>query len=245
MAPAKTQPRAPPTRTQRRRPRGGTHDDNPSQAPPDHTQPPRRTGSNKVRANNTKAAATQPPTKATLTHRRRGGEDNAEPTKQAMHGPGQNTTSPNPTMPAGRRPRQRQLKPSTTWLRRRHTNTMCRAHPDHSTAKHTPDGPLFTRHKQERLNATGCALAGLLTAQLTRHTVSTRRQTTTGNVTRRVVQRPTRAQPTNTETGMTTSGTTSDRASDRCSAKTPTPNKPTMRWPGQSCTNKPAAAATT
>ena len=191
-----------------------------------------------IRANNTKAAATQPPTKATLTHRLKGGEDNAKPTKKAAHDDGQNTTSPNPTMPAGTRPRQRHPKPSTTWLRRRQTNTTRRAHPDHSTTKHTPDRPPSTRHKQQRLNATGCARAGLPTVQLTQHTVSTRRQLTTGNVTRCVVQRPTRAQPTNTETGMTTTRTTSDRASDRCSAKTPTPNKPTMRWPRQPCTDE-------
>ena len=249
MAPAKTAPGAPPTRTQRRRPPGGTHDNNPSQAPPHHAQPPRRTGSNKVRANNTNATATQPPTKATLTRRPKGGEDDAEPTKQAAHGAGQNTTSPSPTMPASRRPRRQKPKPSTTRLRRQHTNTMRRAHPDHSTTKHTPDSPPSTRLKQQRLNATSCARAGLPTVHLTQHTASTRPQTTAGNVERRVttrvVQRLTRAQPTDTKTGMTTTRTTTDSASDCCSAKEPMPNKPTMRWIRQPCTNKTAAAAMT
>ena len=244
MAPAKTPPRAPPTRTQRRRPPSSTHDNNPSQPPPHHTQPARRTGSNKVRENNTNAAAIQRPTKATLTRRPKGGEDEAEPTKQAAHGAGQMTTSPSPTMPAGRRPRRRQPKASTIRLRRRHTNTMRRAHTDHSTTKHTPDRPPSTRRKQQRLNATSCARAGLPTVHLTQHTASTRRHTTTGNVTPRVVQRPTRVQPTNTKTGMTTTQTTSDRTSDCCSAKEPTPNKPTMRWLRQPCANKTAAAAT-
>ena len=44
---------------------------------------------------------------------------------------------------------------------------------------------------------------------------------------------------------MTATRTTSDRASARCSAKEPTPNKPTMRRLRQRCTNKTAAAATT
>ena len=147
-------------------------------------------------------------------------------------------------MHAGRRHRRRQPKRSTTRLRGRHTNTMRRAHPHQSTRKPPPDRPPSTRLKQQSLSATGCARAGLPTVHLTQNTASTRRQTTTGNVTRRVVQRPTRTQPTNSETGMTTTRTTSDRASTRCPAKEPTPNKPTMRSLRQLCTNKTAAAAT-
>ena len=196
-------------------------------------------------ANNKNAAATQPLTIATLTRRPKGGKHHAKPTKQAAHGAGQNTTSPNPTMPAGRRHRPRQPKPSITQLRRRHTNTKRRAHPGHSTTKPTPDRPPSARPKQQPVNATGCARAGLPTVHLTQHTASTRRQTTAGNITRRVVQRPTRARPTNTETSRTTTRTTSDRASACCSAKEPTPNKPTMRPPTQPCTNKTTAVART
>ena len=237
MAPAKSPARAQPTRTQRRQPPGGTHDENPSQTPPHHAKPPRRTGSNKVRASNTNATATQPPTKATLTRRPKGGEDEAEPTEHAAHGAGQNTTSPDQTLPAGRWPRPPRLDDGTP--------TQCAWHTLITAQRNTPDRPPSTRPKQKRLNATGCARAGLPTVHLTQHTASTRRQTTAGNVAQRVVQRPTRAQRTNTETGMTTTRTTSDRASNRCSAKEPTPNKPTMRWPRQPCTNKTAAAATT
>ena len=131
-------------------------------------------------------------------------------------------------MLAGRRHRRRQPKPSTTRVRRRHTNTMRRAHPDHSTMKSMPDRPPSTKPKQQRLNKTGCARTGLPTVHLTQRTASTRRQTTTDNVTQRVVQRPTRAQPTNTKTFITTTRTTSDHTSARCSVEDPTPNKATM-----------------
>ena len=156
-----------------------------------------------------------------------------------------NIISPNPTMPAGRRHRRRQPTPSTTRLRRRHTDSMRRARPDRSTTKPTPDRPTSTRPQRQQLNAAGCARAGLPTVNLTQNAKSTQRQTTTGYVTRRVVQGRTRAQSTNTETGMTTTRTTSDRASACCSNKEPMPKKPTMRRLRQPCTNKTAAGATT
>ena len=216
---------------------GTTHEHN----RPHHEGGP-RTNTKQTPARQTTQTQPQPNRRqnATKTRRPKRGKDDAQPTKQAAHGASQTTTSPNSTIPAGRQHRQRQPKPSTTQLRQRHTNTMRRAHPDHSTIKPTPNRPPSTRPKQQCLNAAGGARAGPPTVHLTQITASTRCQTTTGNVTRRVVQRQTRAQPTNTETCMTTTRTRSDRAS----AIEPTPNKPAMRRLRQPCTNKTAAAAT-
>ena len=79
------------------------------------------------------------------------------------------------------------------------TNTTRQAQPGHSTTNHTPNRPTTRQPRQQRLNATGCAHAGLGTVNPTHNrSCSTRRPSTTSNPTRRVEHRPATAQPTKT-----------------------------------------------
>ena len=126
-------------------------------------------------------------------------------------------------------------------LRQLQTNTTRRARPGRSTTNTTSDRRAATLPRQQRLDATGFAPAGIRTGNPTQNTSSTRCVRTTSSQTRQDKHRPTKAQPNNTETAEATIRTTSGGASAGRSAKKPTAKKLTIRQLAQPCTIATAA----